>query len=160
MSSVRRYFSIQAAWGYYMNPGTQALLTQQLKILKMSTMLKSLDAQIRRAKQEHLDYAEFLLNLAEAEVQVRLENGRKRRLQEARFPIKKPLELFDFNESPGLDIRLRRDALTTNGPRPTRENMLMVHFVPSSCLRAALECFEFAREGVLQPVPRAVTRAA
>ena len=44
-----------------MNPGTQALLTQQLKILKMSTMLKSLDAQIRRAKQEHLDYAEFLL---------------------------------------------------------------------------------------------------
>ena len=56
--------------------------------------------------------------------------------------------------APYHDVERRLEQSDANGPRPTRENMLMVHFVPSSCLRAALECFEFAREGVLQPVPQ------
>ncbi len=95
-----------------MNPGVQALLTQNLKTLKLSTMLKNLERQIRQAKQNRCDYGEFLLNLAEAEVQVRLENGRKRRLREARFPMQKPLETFDFESAPELDARLIKELST------------------------------------------------
>lgn len=75
-------------------------------------MLKKLEGNIRQAKQTKLDYDEFLLNLAEEEVQVRLENGRKRRQQEAKFPILKPLELFDFEAAPGLDTRLIKELST------------------------------------------------
>lgn len=95
-----------------MNPGMQALLTHDLKTLKLSTMLKNLEGQIRQAKENHLAYEEFLLNLSEAEVQARLENGRKKRQQEAKFPILKPLEIFDFASAPGLDVRLIKELST------------------------------------------------
>jgi DNA replication protein DnaC len=95
-----------------MNPGMQALLTQNLKALKLSTMLKNLEGHNRQAKQNKLNYDEFLLNLAEAEVQVRLENGRKRRQQEAKFPMLKPLETFNFEAAPDLDARLIKELST------------------------------------------------
>lgn len=95
-----------------MNPGTQILLRQNLKTLKLSTMLKNLEGHIRQAKQNKLDYEEFLLNLSEAEVQVRLENGRKRRQQEAKFPMLKPLETFDFEAVPDLNARLIKELST------------------------------------------------
>lgn len=66
-----------------MNAAIQAVLMQNLKILKLSTMPGNLESYIRRAKQDKQSYEEFLLNLTEAEVEVRSENGRKRRLREA-----------------------------------------------------------------------------
>lgn len=95
-----------------MNPGMQALLTHDLKILKLSTMLKNLEGQVRQAKENNLAYEEFLLNLVEAEVQARLENGRKKRQQEAKFPMLKPMEIFDFASAPGLDVRLIKELST------------------------------------------------
>jgi len=95
-----------------MNPGMQALLSHDLKILKLSTMLKNLEGQVRQAKENNLAYEEFLLNLVEAEVQARLENGRKKRQQEAKFPMLKPLEIFDFASAPGLDVRLIKELST------------------------------------------------
>ena len=92
-----------------MNAGMKALLIENLKKLKLSTMLRDLESIIRQANQESLSYEEFLLNLSEAEVQTRQENGRKRRLQEAKFPILKPMETFDFDAAPGLDIRLMKE---------------------------------------------------
>lgn len=95
-----------------MNPGMRALLTHDLKTLKLSTMLKNLEGQTRQAKENNLAYEEFLLNLAEAEVQARQENGRKKRQQEAKFPMLKPLEIFDFPSAPGLDVRLIKELST------------------------------------------------
>jgi DNA replication protein DnaC len=92
-----------------MNAGMKALLIENLKKLKLSTMLRDLESMIRQANQESLSYEEFLLNLSEAEVQTRQENGRKRRLREAKFPILKPMETFDFDAAPGLDIRLMKE---------------------------------------------------
>ena len=92
-----------------MNAGMKALLIENLKKLKLSTMLRDLESMIRQANQESLSYEEFLLNLSEAEVQTRQENGRKRRLQDAKFPILKPMETFDFDAAPGLDIRLMKE---------------------------------------------------
>jgi DNA replication protein DnaC len=92
-----------------MNAGMKALLTENLKSLKLSTMISNLASHLRQAKQDKLEYEEFLLNLTEAEVQVRKENGCKRRLREAKFPLIKPLETFDFGAAPQLDARLIKE---------------------------------------------------
>ena len=92
-----------------MNPGMKALLIENLKSLKLSTMISNLASHVRQAKQDKLEYEEFLLNLTEAEVQVRKENGRKRRLREAKFPLIKPLETFDFGAASQLDARLIKE---------------------------------------------------
>jgi len=92
-----------------MNAGMKAMLTENLKSLKLSTMTHNLAGHLRQAKQDKLDYDEFLLNLTEDEVQVRKENGRKRRLREAKFPLIKPLETFDFGAAPQLDARLVKE---------------------------------------------------
>ena len=49
------------------------------------------------------------MNLTEIEVQVRKENGRKKRIREAAFPLLKPLEIFDFESAPDLDARLIKE---------------------------------------------------
>ena len=92
-----------------MNAGMKALLTENLKSLKLSTMIGNLAGHLRQAKQDKLDYDEFLLNLTEVEVQVRKENGCKRRLREAKFPLVKPLETFDFGAAAQLDARLIKE---------------------------------------------------
>jgi len=92
-----------------MNAGMKALLIENLKALKLSAMITNLDSHLRQARQGKLDYDEFLLNVTEIEVQVRLENGRKRRLREAKFPLLKPLESFKFEEAQDLDVRLIKE---------------------------------------------------
>ena len=92
-----------------MNAGMQALLIDNLKTLRLSTMIRNLAAHLRQARQDKLDYDEFLLNLADVEVQVRQENGRKRRLREAKFPLLKPLDTFNFEAAGDLDVRLIKE---------------------------------------------------
>ena len=74
-------------------------------------MLSHLEAQLRQARESKEDYAEFLLNLSELEVTTRMENGRKRRIHEARFPLIKPIETFQFAAAPDLDVRQIRELL-------------------------------------------------
>lgn len=92
-----------------MNAGMVALLMENLKTLKLSAMKRDLESHLRQARQDKQDYDEFLLNLTEAEVLTRKENGFKRRLSEAKFPLVKPLETFDFGAAPDLDIRLIKE---------------------------------------------------
>lgn len=92
-----------------MNAGMSALLMENLKALKLSAMKRDLESYLRQAKQDKLGYDEFLLNLTEVEVLNRKENGYKRRLTEARFPLIKPLETFDFGAASDLDARLIKE---------------------------------------------------
>ena len=92
-----------------MNAAMQAMLQENLQFLKMSTMMKGLEHVHRQALENKLDYVEFLLNLTQAEVQVRKENGRKRRIREASFPLHKPLDTFKFDAAPDLDPRFIND---------------------------------------------------
>ncbi len=108
-----------------MNAGMKALLIENLKKLKLSTMLRDLESMIRQANQESLSYEEFLLNLSEVEVQTRQENGRKRRLREAKFPILKPMETFDFDAAPRLDIRLMKELANCDYIKKSR-NIIFV----------------------------------
>jgi DNA replication protein DnaC len=108
-----------------MNAGMKAVLIENLKSLKLSTMIRNLQSHLRQAKQDKLDYDEFLLNLTEAEVQVRKENGCKRRLRDAKFPLLKPLETFDFEAATGLDARLIKELSSCEYVDKSRNVILM-----------------------------------
>jgi DNA replication protein DnaC len=108
-----------------MNAGMKALLIENLKILKLSTMIRNLESHLRQAKQDMPGYDEFLLNLTEVEVQVRKENGRKRRLGEAKFPLQKPLETFDFEAATGLDARLIKELSSCEYAKKSRNVIFM-----------------------------------
>lgn len=89
-----------------MKAGTEVLLKENLKLLKLSNLLRHLETLIRQAREAGMDYAEFLLALTDVELQMRLENRLKRRVREAKFPLIKTLEAFDYKAAAGLDIRL------------------------------------------------------
>jgi DNA replication protein DnaC len=108
-----------------MNAGMKALLIENLKSLKLSTMIRNLESHLRQAKQDMPGYDEFLLNLTEIEVQVRKENGRKRRLGEAKFPLQKPLETFDFEVATGLDARLIKELSSCEYAKKSRNVIFM-----------------------------------
>ena len=95
-----------------MNAAMNAMLLDNLKMLRLSTMIQNLAAKLRQAKEGKIAYEEFLLNLTEIEVQVRRENGRKRRTREAGFPLLKPLETFDFEAATDLDVRYIQELTT------------------------------------------------
>jgi DNA replication protein DnaC len=92
-----------------MKAAVKAQLFANLKALKLSAMISQLEGCLRQARESSEDYAEFLLNLTELEVATRMENGRKRRLRDAKFPLLKPLEVFKFEAAPDLDTRLIKD---------------------------------------------------
>jgi DNA replication protein DnaC len=89
-----------------MKATTEMVLTDNLKALNLSHMLRHLEPQLRQAREQGTDYGEFLLGLTEIELQLRGENRLKRRLREAKFPLLKTLEDFDQQAAPGLDRRL------------------------------------------------------
>ncbi len=95
-----------------MKPGTLVALKHNLKLLKLSTMVKEIEATLRHASEGGIDYGELLLGLTETEIQVRSENRQKRRLREAKFPLVKPLETFDLDAVPDLDTTLLRELAT------------------------------------------------
>ena len=90
----------------------QMVLAQNLKALKLSTMVGNLDSHLRQARENSMDYDEFLLGLTEIELQVRSDNRFKRRMREAKFPLLKTFETFDFDATPDLDRRFIHELAT------------------------------------------------
>ncbi|MDM8515602.1 IS21-like element helper ATPase IstB [Desulfobacterales bacterium HSG16] len=89
-----------------MKASVEVLLSENLKQLKLSTMLRNLESSIRQAQEGRYAYEDFLLNLTEIELQVRSENREKRRLKDAKFPLMKPMEMFEIESAVGIDGRL------------------------------------------------------
>jgi DNA replication protein DnaC len=88
---------------------TLVALRENLKALTLSTMARGLESRLRQAKESGAGYDEFLLDLTTDELQARAENRLSRRVREAKFPLLKTLEEFDFNAVDGMDIRLIRE---------------------------------------------------
>jgi len=84
-------------------------LKANLKNLRLSSMSKEIETSLRQASDTGIGYDEFLLDLTRTEIQIRVGNRLKRRIQEAKFPIIKPLETFDLEAVPNLDIRVFRE---------------------------------------------------
>ena len=92
-----------------MKAGTEMLLKENLKALNLSHMSANLGSLVRQARENGTSYEEFLLAMTEVELQMRAENRLKRKLREAKFPLLKTLEQFDYSSAPGLDKRLMRE---------------------------------------------------
>lgn len=78
------------------------LLETYLKQLKLPVFLKSYQQLSRQAEQENMTFEQFLLRLSEQEVITREENTRKQRIRDARFPVVKTLDQFQFTNLPEL----------------------------------------------------------
>jgi DNA replication protein DnaC len=89
-----------------MTEGTALLLTHHLKELRLGAILRHYPSLVRQARETGQDYEDFLLSLTETEIQTRLENRLKRRIREARFPLLKTFEQFDYGSAPELDRRV------------------------------------------------------
>lgn len=81
-------------------------LQENLKSLKLANMAHHLEKRLNQAEERGASYEEFLLDLSDLELQIRQQNREKRRLKDARFPLLKLLESFEFDEAPKLDRRL------------------------------------------------------
>jgi DNA replication protein DnaC len=80
--------------------------------LKMSEAGTRLEAHLQRASQGDRSYADFLLDLLEAEARVRQEERFAQALKRARLPMMKTLEQFDFAFQPSVDQSQIRELRT------------------------------------------------
>lgn len=92
-----------------MSNATFVALRENLKALMLSSMARGLEGHLRQAKEHGPGYDDFLLELTTSELQTRAEARLNRRVREAKFPLVKTMEAFDFSAVPDLDIRLVRD---------------------------------------------------
>ena len=92
-----------------MNPAVSVTLKENLQSLNLSQMAKELESFLRQARESGMDYAELLLQMTDHEMRIRADNRLKRRLKEAKFPLIKTIEGFDFEITADLDRRLIRE---------------------------------------------------
>ena len=85
------------------------LLAHYLKQLKLPTILREYAAVVAACTQDRCDYVSFLLRLVEREALDREQRAAERRIQNARFPLLKTLDPFDFTAQPSLSEKLIRE---------------------------------------------------
>lgn len=82
-------------------------LAADLKELQLPTILGAWQQRAEEAQKKRQSHVEYLADLTSLEVTGRRERRIQRRVQEARFPILKTIDTFDFTAQPTLD----RDAV-------------------------------------------------
>ncbi|WP_284142990.1 ATP-binding protein [Caloranaerobacter azorensis] len=80
-----------------------ASMLKNLRNLKLSGVIKTLEIRNEQAIKEKLSYIEFLELLIDDEISSRKENSYKKRTQKAHFPAFKTLEEYDFNFQSSLN---------------------------------------------------------
>ena len=103
----------------------QLLLEHHLKTLRLPTMLREYDRVAGQCAAEDLDYPRYLLRMAELELLDRERRATERRIRQAKFPVTKSLDSFDFLAMPTLNkamvLELARCEFLTR-----RENVLLL----------------------------------
>lgn len=87
-------------------------LTPQLKRLRLSGVLESLELRNQQAIQDKLSYIEFLARLIQDEVERRSQKQLQLRLRRAAFHSDKTLEGFDFGFNPTINRQQVLDLAT------------------------------------------------
>jgi len=87
----------------------QLLLEHHLKALRLPTMLREDDKLARQCAVEKVDFPRYLLRLTELELLDRDRRAIERRIRQAKFPVVKSLDSFDFLAIPSLDKTLVLD---------------------------------------------------
>jgi DNA replication protein DnaC len=108
-----------------MSSKSTVLLEHHLKQLKLPTMLQEYAALASVCAKDRADYPTYLLRLCERELLDRERRAAERRVKNARFPVIKTLETFDFKRLPSINETLIRELMT--GEYIDRhENLLLV----------------------------------
>jgi len=108
-----------------MSGKSTVLLEHHLKQLKLPSMLREYAAIASVCAQDRADYPTFLLRLCERELLDRERRAAERRVKNARFPVIKTLDTFDFKRIPSIKETLIRELLTGEYI-DRRENLLLV----------------------------------
>jgi DNA replication protein DnaC len=87
-------------------------LTSQLKALRLSGILDSLDVRLEQARSGSLGYLEFLELIIQDEFERREATRLNQRLKKACFEEHKAIEEFEFAALPGVNIPVIRDLAT------------------------------------------------
>jgi DNA replication protein DnaC len=101
------------------------LLQHHLKALKLPTILREHEAMARFCAKERSSYSDFLLKLTERELMDREQRAADRRLRDAKFPVLKTLDSFDFAAQPSINEAAVRE-LMRGEYLLGRENILLV----------------------------------
>lgn len=88
------------------NDTPQVLLEHHLKLLRLPTFLREYDKVARQCAAASVDYPRFLLRLTELELLDRERRATERRIHQARFPVVKSLDTFQFLAIPSLNKTL------------------------------------------------------
>jgi DNA replication protein DnaC len=84
----------------------QLLLEHYLKVLRLATMLREYDKVARQCAVEQVDYQHYLLRIAELELLDRERRAAERRIRQAKFPVVKSMDSFDFLSIPSVNKTL------------------------------------------------------
>lgn len=101
------------------------LLHTNLKKLKLPNVAQHYSRLARQAEQENLTYEQFLVELTSVEVRSREDNARKQRIRQARFPMAKTLEQFEYAAMPSLNKPLILN-LAQGGYLSKAENIVLI----------------------------------
>ena len=111
--------------GPAMAEAPRILLEHHLKRLKLPTFLREYEKLARQCAAEGLDHVQFLARLVELELIDRERRLVERRIKQARFPVVKQLESFDFKAIPALNKMLVLD-LARGEYITRRENVILL----------------------------------
>ena len=101
------------------------LLAHHLKALKLPTMLREYESLSKQCAQEQIGYADFLLRLTERELLNREQRAAERRIREAKFPVLKTLDTFDFKAQASINEMAVRELMRCEYIQ-SKENILLV----------------------------------
>ena len=101
------------------------LLEHHLKHLKLPTIAREYVSLAEVCARDRSDYPEYLLRLAERELLDRERKSAERRLKDARFPVSKTIDSFDFTSQPSVNEQLYRELLRGEYI-DTHENVLFI----------------------------------
>ena len=82
---------------------SQVLLDHHLKALRLPTFQREYDKVAQQCADEAVDYPCYLFRLTELELLDRERRATERRIKQARFPVVKSLDSFDFLAIPSLN---------------------------------------------------------
>jgi DNA replication protein DnaC len=84
----------------------QVLLEHHLKMLRLPTLLRGYDKVARQCSARSTDYPRYVLPMTELEPLDRERRATERLIQQARFPVVKSLESFEFMSIPSVNQAL------------------------------------------------------
>ena len=100
-------------------------IEETAKALKLSYLQRNFTELLDEAVHTNMNHEEFLLTYLERELEQRLNNGMKRRLRQAKFPVKKYLDGFDRDKY-RQEFRTKFTELETLKFIEKKENIILV----------------------------------